>query len=522
MAVEKLQFQIDAVGNAVPQLKQVSQQLGRVDSQVRKSTRGLQQYANTNRALRRNSMSTTRGLGALSLQLQDVGVQASMGTDALRIMTQQGPQIASIFGTKGMIIGGLIAVGGAIATLSKSTTKLTFDFQKFGKDVGPAFAGIKEMFAPVAEFMGKAFDFIKDAAITGINFIINGFLKLTAAIGAIPDAVGIMADNVQTRFNIMRNKMQMILKGFQVFFNEMVRFLQGTFFRFVNFLSEKTEGLFNGLIEQANKLRDKFGMEPIELRLDLPELDETGGVLSDRINELNGDISALATANEALIAALKANGVGFDAIKEAMDRVKNVDIVDYFGRTKKAVEGASDTLTDAQKRTQAIAQTVQSSMGNALMSLVDRTTSVKDAFKQMAADIIRQLYNVLIVQRMVNAAMGMLGFSQGAAGTPGAGQFVNFTNPFGRRANGGPVSAGKPYLVGERGPELMIPGKSGTVVPNNELGGVTVNQTFNFAANGDDSVKQIIAQAAPQIANMTQQAIIDARRRGGQVKQAFG
>jgi hypothetical protein len=42
---------------------------------------------------------------------------------------------------------------------------------------------------------------------------------------------------------------------------------------------------------------------------------------------------------------------------------------------------------------------------------------------------------------------------------------------YGHRASGGPVSAGRPYLVGEAGPELMVPGQSGTVVPNNRLGG---------------------------------------------------
>ena len=36
-----------------------------------------------------------------------------------------------------------------------------------------------------------------------------------------------------------------------------------------------------------------------------------------------------------------------------------------------------------------------------------------------------------------------------------------------RRAAGGPVGAGRPYMVGERGPELFIPGSSGTVLPNN-------------------------------------------------------
>jgi phage-related minor tail protein len=39
----------------------------------------------------------------------------------------------------------------------------------------------------------------------------------------------------------------------------------------------------------------------------------------------------------------------------------------------------------------------------------------------------------------------------------------------GTRAAGGPVRAGLPYLVGERGPELFMPSTSGMVVPNHAL-----------------------------------------------------
>lgn len=38
------------------------------------------------------------------------------------------------------------------------------------------------------------------------------------------------------------------------------------------------------------------------------------------------------------------------------------------------------------------------------------------------------------------------------------------------RAEGGPVYTGQPYLVGERGPELFIPGSTGAVIPNHMLG----------------------------------------------------
>jgi hypothetical protein len=39
------------------------------------------------------------------------------------------------------------------------------------------------------------------------------------------------------------------------------------------------------------------------------------------------------------------------------------------------------------------------------------------------------------------------------------------------RAAGGPVSAGTPYIVGERGPEMFVPGQSGGIVPNHRIGG---------------------------------------------------
>ena len=200
-----------------------------------------------------------------------MAVQASMGTDALRIMTMQAPQLASIFGPKGMILGALIAVGGAIAMMGDKTTKLSFDFKKLGQDIRPAFKGLIDFFEPVVDFFGKALDFIKDKAIQGVNFGINAFLKFSAAIGAIPNAVSIMADNVQTRFQIMRNKMQMILKGFQVFFNTMLQAMQQFFFDFVNGIGDKIEGLFNGIIDQANNIRSVFGAEPLRMQFELPD-----------------------------------------------------------------------------------------------------------------------------------------------------------------------------------------------------------------------------------------------------------
>jgi hypothetical protein len=78
----------------------------------------------------------------------------------------------------------------------------------------------------------------------------------------------------------------------------------------------------------------------------------------------------------------------------------------------------------------------------------------------------------------------------------------------GKRAMGGPVAARSAYLVGERGPELFVPGFAGNIIPNNQLGavptmssrgggasgGMVVNLTVNagMGANGDDIGRQVV------------------------------
>jgi len=102
-----------------------------------------------------------------------------------------------------------------------------------------------------------------------------------------------------------------------------------------------------------------------------------------------------------------------------------------------------------------------------LAGIISGTDSVGDAFGRMADRIIADLARIAIEK----AILGL--FGEGAkAGTGGAGNgFGSFLSGLfgGKREAGGPVSAGKTYLVGERGPELVKMAGSGTVIPNNRL-----------------------------------------------------
>lgn len=66
----------------------------------------------------------------------------------------------------------------------------------------------------------------------------------------------------------------------------------------------------------------------------------------------------------------------------------------------------------------------------------------------------------------------------------------------GARAMGGPVVRGRAYLVGENGPELFAPGRSGQIISNENMRGAGGGQTFNIYTNDADSFRRNERQIA--------------------------
>lgn len=75
------------------------------------------------------------------------------------------------------------------------------------------------------------------------------------------------------------------------------------------------------------------------------------------------------------------------------------------------------------------------------------------------------------------------------------GNFISGLNPFGGgRATGGPVSMGKTYLVGEKGPELFSPSSNGYITPNKSIASAPsqiINITVNGAVDAVSTARQI-------------------------------
>jgi phage-related minor tail protein len=76
------------------------------------------------------------------------------------------------------------------------------------------------------------------------------------------------------------------------------------------------------------------------------------------------------------------------------------------------------------------------------------------------------------------------------------------------RATGGPVSPGRAYRVGERGPELFVPTSSGRIETGDaRRGGSPISLTINVSDNGRGSAADSLQRSSRHVARAVRQAL---------------
>ena len=147
-----------------------------------------------------------------------------------------------------------------------------------------------------------------------------------------------------------------------------------------------------------------------------------------------------------------------------------------------------------------IGDTIASSIVQSLQEAVKGTAKLADIATSMLNRLIDQFIQLALVQ------------ASGIGGPIGA--IAGFLS--GGRANGGTVMGGRSYVVGERGPELFTPGRTGSIAPNSAIGGDT-SVVVNVDASGTevqgnqgnaDQLGRLIGQAV-------QAELIKQKRPGG-------
>ena len=121
------------------------------------------------------------------------------------------------------------------------------------------------------------------------------------------------------------------------------------------------------------------------------------------------------------------------------------------------------------------------SLGTTIVEAFMQGKSASQAFKSALSSLLQKL-----ASRSLDKFLDAI-FKPNMTGAPSL--FENFMSTipviggiFGKRAGGGPVNSGSPYIVGERGPELFVPSMAGQVVPNYAMSGATTVNNYNIQA----------------------------------------
>ena len=185
----------------------------------------------------------------------------------------------------------------------------------------------------------------------------------------------------------------------------------------------------------------------------------------------------------------------------------------------------SDEMEGILKRNEELNQSFEnigSAVANSFKGMLTGAMSFKDAMKGIIGAVIDELFRLFVVQQIVGIVAGAFG---GATGTPSRGfgsSTGNYLPGIPANAYGGSVTGNKPTLVGERGPEIFIPGGNGTIIPNSNMrgggGGSPISISVDARGASDPAavraqVQQGILEAAPAIIAAAESRTIAGLRR---------
>ena len=247
-------------------------------------------------------------------------------------------------------------------------------------------------------------------------------------------------------------KMDNIADGFNILLHKIVAIfsvIQGVITNVFGWLLENViEPFFSGFMKGVSNLKDSLGA-----------LFSSFGKLGAEIDKLFGKSNALKTVFGTLGSTLAASlTTGVEALKYVIDRISDAvfmvgNFIDFAKEWK-----ASDFTT---------------AFGNFKTRTVQRFEESITGIKEQGGRL------------------------KGAWGSGSGTHIEHIAGAIQGRAEGGPVSAGQPYIVGEKRPELFVPRQDGNIIPDlSSLGNKTVSNVFHINVVANDS-----ASAGQQVVN---------------------
>jgi hypothetical protein len=229
-------------------------------------------------------------------------------------------------------------------------------------------------------------------------------------------------------------------------------------------------------VEESAKILKESG-EEIKVALGSDGASDGVTSLKDAVSDFKDELDlAKGTIEEYNALVLKLDELyktGLIGLEEFLRLQRELDEV--FGQNE-GLNNFIDTLGSAQK-------TLSEDLATAFLEGQNAGDAFKNFMKTMITQVIADIMRLMIIQPIIQSIFGAFGMPI-SFGTGG--------NIIRGKASGGSVMGNRPYVVGERGPELFVPGQSGTIIPNGAGGGTSV--TYNINAVDSQSFQMALAK----------------------------
>ena len=179
-------------------------------------------------------------------------------------------------------------------------------------------------------------------------------------------------------------------------------------------------------------------------------------------------------------------------------------------------------LNDVQFQVVELSKTLGSAFSDSFKGIIKGTMSVGEAFRSMFMRIADHFLDMAAQMMAAQISRGFLGlfgnmfslgnttdvfegFNRGAAGGLTIDNF----------ANGGRPPVGRPSIVGEKGPELFVPDRTGTIIPNHAMGGMNIVVNVDASGSSVEGDEQQGRELGRLISVAVQSELVQQKRPGG-------
>lgn len=529
MANEKLSYEIAALYTGQPAIKAAFDDFAKLNASGARVVNQLQNMArqsqNTGAAIR----DTRTAFSQVGMQINQFGTQLAGGTS---IATAFAQQIGDVGWALSNASGRLGAVGNFLA--------------------GPWGAALALGAAAMAPFIQKLWDIVSGAnqASVALDGVIERYKKKQAQEREGIDAQNDLDKLLRKRADLeayialhgVKNaagQLQFVYKQQQELADVNEKIILGrqalddqrnstfSLTKAMEGLNKKTEKVRTGL----RGGRRSSGSATSDIAKEAKEQQDLAQQLRDIITLRTADNDEVGRAIlqlqefDSLLQKISKSETGKALLTELADPIKQVrdQMVEATQATEymmAVIPEENPALLEALKQQKDAYEAVGQSVDSAFKNMLTAGGSWRDGMKGIIQSVIDQLWKLYVTQQIVGFVTKIVSGVVGGGNAPT--NLLEGTPYMGARAMGGSVMSNKPYLVGEKGPELFVPGASGAIIPNNKTmgaasgGGVVVNVDARGATDPAAiraQVQQGILEAAPAIIAAAEQRTVSGLRR---------